>query len=285
MAEWPVKVDLSVKVSEETSAKIADALLDLILPVTATAGLLGQYVQQRRKVLAVIFEKAFKKAQQADQEIHAPPPKFLLEFADRASREDLESDLIDMWANLLAEASTDYNSPMISFCDIISRLGRDEAEALMRITEGMKRLFVSKAQSPMSHTRELFLAKLKPFFVDRVMAPTKAEAEQIFKEIVRDYGFDNGKVVLSFCIPESENPPAHFNFEIYVTRQVMMESRFYLEYPISLEILRREGLIEIREATFYSKHDPSNLNPFIVGYAELTNFGLEFFETCTAQKE
>ena len=44
MADWPVKLDLSVKVSEETTDKIAGALLDLISPITQPAGLLGQYL-------------------------------------------------------------------------------------------------------------------------------------------------------------------------------------------------------------------------------------------------
>ena len=157
MVDWlPVKLNLNVDVkpSKEKIDKIVEALLTIISPYTERKGLIGDVYKHQRSVLALEFKKAIEKIKEEDKKFEMPPPKFMLEFANKASREDLESQLIDTWANLLREAGTNYSPNLLPFINIISQLGSVEAKMLCQ--------FMKVYTEPMEHlspeTKKLFLS-------------------------------------------------------------------------------------------------------------------------------
>lgn len=275
-----------IKIPEDASRDTLAFMQRLLGPVADASDFLGDKIRfYRWKSALRAIDRAADIARERNLEPGEVPLKFLVPFMEKASCEDLESELIEMWARLLARASTDYDSSLITFSDIISRLGPQEAEVLITIAGEVKRQSHSKTQSPMSQSQEYFLNELRANFNDLQIGPTPTEAQKIFREIIRKHGFSDGRTVL-FCFlpnsPYSWNP--EFVFERLPGIQVYHESKFYAKYAISIGILQREGLIALREPNFYSRFDPNNLNPFVIGYAELTNLGLEFFETCAAQQ-
>lgn len=133
MVDWlPVKLNLNVDVkpSKEKIDKIVEALLTIISPYTERKGLIGDIYKHQRRVLALEFEKALEATKKENKLFEMPPPKFMLEYANKASREDIESELIAAWAQLLKEAGTQYSPNLLPYIDVISVLGPQEVRAL-----------------------------------------------------------------------------------------------------------------------------------------------------------
>ena len=282
MADWPVKVDLSVKVSEETADKIARALLDLISPVSQSAGLLGQYVQQRRKVLSVIFEKALIRAQQSNQEIQPPPPKFLIEFADKASRDDAESELIEMWANLLAEASSDYDPALNTYIQILAEIGPDQARLLKRLAKN----YVDRASSGVSWTRIAFVREeLEQHIPDRTLASSEM-AEPYFRNIL-SARLAGPTSVISVEIPTKmlDNDRVRNADENRTRRTSVSTTAPEFEHAeLQLHLLERNKLIDLRHEIFRgTSWGGQHKIRATVRLAVVTPLGLDFVARCQGE--
>jgi hypothetical protein len=123
-----------------TRAK-ASAWLALISPITEWAGLRGDQLRHKRTLLRIQQESVLAKiAQQTNERLAYEgkgttpiPNKFLIPFLEKASTEDIDSELIATWANLLASAATDFDPHMVRFCSILSEIGFLEGQFLHRL--------------------------------------------------------------------------------------------------------------------------------------------------------
>lgn len=114
----------------------AGAWLDLISPLTEWAGLKGDALKherailrlQREDTLAEIVRKSTERLRADVKLEHAVPNKFLIPFLEHASLEDRDSALIDLWANLLVSASTEFSPHHVHFVSIISRIAAQQAQ-------------------------------------------------------------------------------------------------------------------------------------------------------------
>jgi hypothetical protein len=117
------------------------AWLDLISPMTEWAGLKGDQIRHKREMLRIqredVLSKIAMRAQSVLRESKEPikkiPVKFLVPFLEKASLEDLESEIIDTWTTLLASAATQYDPHMVRFCTILSEIGAREVQFLNRL--------------------------------------------------------------------------------------------------------------------------------------------------------
>jgi hypothetical protein len=66
---------------------------------------------------------------------HRIPIKFMVPFLDQASLEDPNSILVDLWANLLASASENFNSQFLHFINIISHISSEQGVIFREITD------------------------------------------------------------------------------------------------------------------------------------------------------
>ena len=135
----PVQVDIGLRASAELKAEVpsksvgrlVDALTDAIRPFTEARGLRADQIRlQREDVLIQIAEKARNRAATEGSQLLPVPPKMLVPFLEKASLEIDDEELKERWASLLLAASTAYESLLLSFVDILSRISSQEAKLL-----------------------------------------------------------------------------------------------------------------------------------------------------------
>jgi hypothetical protein len=137
-----VKKTVTEVVPEDVIRAKASAWLTLISPLTQWAGLKGDQLAHKREVLRIqqeealylIAQSARKKLEVGELASHPVPNKFLIPFLEKASLEEADSDLIDLWASLLASAAHDYNPHYIHFANLISQMSAQQAEIFTQVT-------------------------------------------------------------------------------------------------------------------------------------------------------
>lgn len=129
------KLELKGRIPKKSLGRIADAIADAFSPFTEARGLRGDLLRlQREEVLLEIARRAKLRADLSDETRTAIPTKFMIPFLERASLEDIESELVDWWASLLAAAVSDVGIQHPIFPEILSRITPAEAKALNMIS-------------------------------------------------------------------------------------------------------------------------------------------------------
>lgn len=282
MAEWPVKINLDVKVSEKTADKIAGALLDLVSPVTQPTGLLGDYIAHRRKVLSVILERGLEQARKSKRDISPPPPKFLLDFADKASREDLDSELVGAWANLLAEAATNYDFELNSYAEILSKLSSLDASILTEI--GGKLLHDHAQYMRFSNPSLDFEDFPAREYESRTIIDTAREADKIAQGVVR-LRKPGPRQVIRAMVPHKESGVSVGDGEVAGKGYRIALSEKYGSHPTSFDVLKRMGLIEYIKHMGEAKTEGGGIIVLVYWDAELTALGAEFLLSCQGKRD
>jgi hypothetical protein len=128
-------------VPEDVTRAKASAWLTLISPITEWAGLKGDRLRHKRELLRVQQEETlYQIVLRARQRIEAEslqtkpvPTKFLVPFLEKASLEQPNDVLVELWANLLVSAGTNYNPHYIHFANIISQLSAQQAQLFQQL--------------------------------------------------------------------------------------------------------------------------------------------------------
>jgi|SRR5215471_3643834 len=136
------KKTVSENIPPDVTRAKASAWLDLISPLTEWAGLKGDELRhkrellrlQREDVLAEIVSRARRQIESDGRATKPVPNKFIVPFLEQASLEDPGSELVDMWASLLASAASDYASHHVHFVSIISQLSAKQGNILRGVT-------------------------------------------------------------------------------------------------------------------------------------------------------
>jgi hypothetical protein len=128
-------------IPEDVTRAKASAWLTLISPITHWAGLKGDQLAFKRDLLRIqqdetldrIARRTLARLANSKSVPEPVPPKFLIPFLEKASLEDPDSDLIGLWANLLASAAIQYNPHFVHFSNIISQLSSKQGELFERL--------------------------------------------------------------------------------------------------------------------------------------------------------
>jgi Abortive infection alpha len=116
----------------EPRQSLGRALGELLGPA---AGELGQLLADQvrfarwRAALAIV-ERAKKVSEEKELPRKAVPIRFLVPFLEKASLQDVDSDLAEMWSALLAKAQGQYEERYIGYIDILNKLSSSEAHIL-----------------------------------------------------------------------------------------------------------------------------------------------------------
>jgi len=140
-ATYEVTKTVQEVIPEDVTRAKADAWLTLISPITQWAGLKGDELAYKRQLLRLQQEETLTKiAHRAIAKMKARqispkrvPIKFLVPFLEKASLEDEDSELVELWANLLASAAEEYNPHYIHFANIISEMSAQQAQVFTNI--------------------------------------------------------------------------------------------------------------------------------------------------------
>lgn len=124
----PIKLEM--KLSEETTDNLVNAALDLISPIRHGLGLVGDRLQfyrlYQKEVLAKIYQLSESRIRKINQRVDLKP-KFAIPYIEKASAEDIESELVNWWSNLLVSAFSNKDSQRPIFVDFVSKLTSDDA--------------------------------------------------------------------------------------------------------------------------------------------------------------
>lgn len=126
-----LKAELKTEIPSESSGRLLDALTDIIRPFTERRGLRADQIRlQREDVLIEISRRARERLAIEQGEARPVSPKFLCHFLEKASLEDPESELMDKWADLLANASLNNDENYIWCVNLLAELDGREAGLL-----------------------------------------------------------------------------------------------------------------------------------------------------------
>jgi hypothetical protein len=126
-AKASFEAKVSTEIPPQSTGRLLDSLTDILRPFSERRGLKADQIRlQREEVLIEIARRAHHRLEIDNQPINPLPNKFLVPFLEKASLEELDSVLIDRWADLLAYCSADPISAHPRFVQILSELtGRD----------------------------------------------------------------------------------------------------------------------------------------------------------------
>lgn len=263
----------------ESEKGVVKALDDLFGPSFREFGeyLADKVRFHRLNSVRKIAQKAKKLTADSGDYIEPPPLKFLVPFVESASLEDEADEVMtDLWAKLLADASSDYDIKQVHFIRILREISGREARLLhamatrSRGTGGKIISYVDEAAMAQLHLARSSVSD----FLDARLA-TKMPLTEIAPDFVKQY----------------EVPGCHMHFVDVVERENEggwttvddgisgIRTDLYKEYgSLTFELLRAASLIEefrvdIVEQGFYGIE--------IHAWA-FTRLGAEFYENCAA---
>jgi hypothetical protein len=119
---------------KEFTKQLPVALTNLLRPFSEEQGLRTSQIRlQREDVLIEVTNRARTRIESEKLQTSPVPNKFLVPFLEKASLEDMTSRLLDAWANLLVEASKNFDPKLTAYIDILSKIGGRDAEFLSRV--------------------------------------------------------------------------------------------------------------------------------------------------------
>ncbi len=123
--------NLSIPIPKESLDKVGPFMHSVFGALAEGGEWLSDVVRiMRYTTVALIMQKAQQFAEKRGLQLRPVPLKFAVPFIERCSLEDEESELTDLWANLLVSAATNYDHSHPAFVDILSQIGPQEAKLL-----------------------------------------------------------------------------------------------------------------------------------------------------------
>ena len=124
-------IDIKAEIPKESSGRLLDALTDIIRPFSEKRGLKADRIRlQREEVLVEIARRAKRRAELEGLSVQPVPNKVLVPLLEAASNEEIDSQFLEWWANLLLTAAQPGVQHRPYFTDLISKLGPSEAHLL-----------------------------------------------------------------------------------------------------------------------------------------------------------
>jgi hypothetical protein len=253
----PVTIDVGVKAALEVKAEIPeksvgrtiDALVDIIRPFTERRGLKADLIRlQREEVALEIARRARRRAEIENVELNPVPNKMLVPFLEKASLEDMKSEMHDRWAALLLSASRRYQAQHLTFIDILGRLSVVEIKLIEEVcfgSPGFPEMSYPSGHIEENHGAVVAFHSLLATEPAASGEETKAAYDRFIEACKLKYGKILRAVVAKGKIPEGHlGPPGGLIFYYNEWGSVLGGGRE------SVEILERERLLEIVRTKF-----------------------------------
>ncbi len=126
--------------ADVTRAK-ANTWLTILSPITQWSGLKGDQLAHKREllriqqeeILARVLQLAAPRLKAISVPIKPVPIKFLVPFLENASLEEPDSELVQLWANLLVSSAENYHADNVFYVGLISRMSSTQARLFANI--------------------------------------------------------------------------------------------------------------------------------------------------------
>ncbi|WP_417483029.1 Abi-alpha family protein [Maricaulis sp.] len=153
MSELPISGKVDVTVGERSVDKLIDAVVDTFSPATEVLGALGDAVRLGRVEMAArITVRAKQIADANGLRLLAPPLKFLVPYYERASLEEDDTELTELWAQLLVSSGSDPRNARPIYVDILSKMS---ASAALVFRDFCSDVEPDAALEPITHSARL----------------------------------------------------------------------------------------------------------------------------------
>jgi hypothetical protein len=163
-AIYNVSKKVTEVIPEDVTRAKANSWLDLISPLTEWTGLKGDQIRLRRDVLRLQREETLSRIAEiitskgsirvGDSPI---PLKFVVNYLEKASLEEPDDHLVELWANLLISAAEEYNPRQLHFSNVISQLSSHQAKIFQTLIGSTEREQLLAAY----HDIELFVTSVR----------------------------------------------------------------------------------------------------------------------------
>lgn len=267
--EASAKLEAKTEIPPDASGRAVHAVLDVLSPFTEGMGIVGSNLRlHREKVLLKIAMLARERLEEDGKHANPVPPKFLIPFAEKASWEDPEDDLVSAWANLLVAASDQYDSLFLTFREILSELGANELGCLQDLI--------------LPHLDNGFDPSNLDFR-DTVKTPVASIISQMELYWPQFQSVWRGLHSIQFEVPArilSMSIPFLIDLEDIdlsdCNSSVCEEAKQYMAF----QVLERHSLVEFFEHKFFSDEDSERDHPVTVKFAQATHLAIWFVGTC-----
>ncbi len=282
----------SVKISEESSQEVIGFCQRLLGPVADVSDFLSDKIRFYRYNSAMnTLARAHEIALQNKIETNCVPVKFLVPFLERCSLEDEESELIERWASLLVNASSEFHFEYVTYSRILGEITPVEARLLDNVheryfqltknldIEGSERnsaFIIGYSGEQLKHAFERWSDNYQlPLYSETLKTVDGNENEVL--EIIQDRLNCFGVCITKVRYPITLDIPLKLNEQEEIT--VMSNescSRLYKDAWVGVYSLSNAGLIEI------SKYDivKQEKHEFGIEWLQLTPLGLAFIMAC-----
>jgi hypothetical protein len=263
------KKTISEAIPEDVTREKAQKWLDVISPITAWCGLIGDQLEHKRSLLrlereAALYELAMKLRPKLEGKTITPiPTKQLIPALEKASLEEPGSEFIEKWANLLASAATDPGDDTQACASILSDLGRVEAEILDKIQKSLisAQLWPNELEKRHVKTTEYVkerYSKLKSVMLE---VPDDRDIDQERLNFISKLLESAPLLIVGLTLTKSES----------LTKGVGVI--FSDDQKVGIDILEYRNLIKKNS---YQSLDFGSPGILTVSWFDLTNLGLRF---------
>ncbi|MBI2714655.1 MAG: hypothetical protein HYX37_09385 [Rhizobiales bacterium] len=270
-ASYQHKKTVTEVIPPDVSRAKAERWLDLISPLTEWAGLRGDQLRGKRELLRLQQEDSLLRVGEQVRErlkkigvLPRPiPTKALVPLLEKASLESPDSKLIEAWANLIASASVNYDSEVITFSSILSEIGPREGSIIERMFGSRKDLLDLEITRTNSSAGALAIAQ-RVAIVPLIREGIEHSDLSMFSRLTEFFPYRcclmtqvaRCKVLDGIIIPE-----------------LIVFDHFHRSNASGFEILVRQGLIKRGEVGILSDH---KAEAFQVIWFEFTELGYAF---------
>jgi len=276
-ASYQVRKSVTEVVPPDVTRAKAGAWLDLVSPLTEWAGLKGDQLRHKRELLRLQREDTLSEIiQRASERLRAPagtispiPNKFMVQFLERASLEEPNSDLVDLWANLLVTASEQYSSYHVHFVNIISQISPKQGKILRSIlgTENAETLVLAMDNVSSYFQSYCIQSTIERSYEKKFGRHNRVDDREFCGFVIEEMG--RCGIAIVHASAERLQTEAYFDIDFE-------GSAYTDESEVDFSILEAVGLIRRVETEFFE------CGPYVMvlTYYHLTNLGFHFAMAC-----
>lgn len=178
-----LKGELKGEVPSTALGRAVHALVDAVSPFTEGMGLVGDHIRVHRyNVVTNIALRAREMAKENGIDISSPPLKFMVPFLEKASTEEEDSEICELWSRLLLDACDEFQGVHLTYIQILSEISGAEARYIDELGKNYSIDYSPYSASIMSKN---FLAGMIVFLDGDRHNPRvidKFEAEDVIKK-------------------------------------------------------------------------------------------------------
>jgi hypothetical protein len=283
-AKASLEARVSTEIPAQSTGRLLDTLTDIIRPFSERRGLKADLIKLQREEVAIeIARRGHRRLEVENQPINPLPNKFLVPFLEKASLEELESVMIERWADLLASSSANPPSAHPRFVQILSELRGTEAQLLRHIALnnigkatqphiGIEQC--STMFSPLGVCDRLEHLETKLIIQDPAIQQVKRKREAV-NSFRRDTIAQLARPGLSLIFISIMDRAGNMFIPI-MEHQSFEDTHAGLKHNSSLEILHSLYLLERHNVAINS----TLFDHACVSYVCLTALGAEFIKKC-----